>query len=312
MKILAVDDDAFILELLGLFTAKVGFPNVTKAASGPEALALLNESSNGYDCILLDISMPEMDGIELCGRIRAMPAYSKTPIIMLTAMREKSYVDGAFKAGATDYLTKPLDVTELGARLRVIAELVAARRSVQALTHDTVTLASNTPAIPLEREIPIEGVPGLIEYTALGNYILQLSDSGLGTAQVVAAKINDIEEIYEKASPAEFQQLIATIAAALSAVFREFEGALAYSGNGVFLVMFYKESMEPSAGLERTLQLLIDKKGLKYVDGTQLDAIVTIGNPIRPNPGKARRISKTFDRAVARAESRMSKRAASD
>ena len=312
MKILAVDDDAFILELLGMFTAKVGFPNVTKAASGPEALALLNEPANDYDCMLLDISMPEMDGIELCGRIRAMPAYRKTPIIMLTAMREKSYVDGAFRAGATDYLTKPLDVTELGARLRVIDELVAARRSMQALGAEATILASNMPAIPLEREIPIDGVQGLIEYTALGNYILQLSDSGLGSAQVVAAKINDIQEIYAKATPGEFHQLIATIAGGLSAVFREFDASLAYSGNGVFLVLFYKESMEPSAGIERTLQLLIDKKGLTFGDGSPLEALVSIGNPIRPNPGKARRISKTFDRAVARAESRESKRASTD
>jgi DNA-binding response OmpR family regulator len=129
MKILTVDDDAFIRELLPLIAAKAGFPDVTTVSSGQLAMETLTKVDTAFDCMLLDINMPGMNGIELCGRIRQMDAYGKTPIIMLTAMSERDYMDDAFKAGATDYATKPFDINELGARLRVAQELVLAHRA---------------------------------------------------------------------------------------------------------------------------------------------------------------------------------------
>lgn len=70
IRILVVDDDPFILELIPMISAKAGFSQVTPAASGEEALELLTGSDTLFDCLLLDISMPGMDGIELCRRVR--------------------------------------------------------------------------------------------------------------------------------------------------------------------------------------------------------------------------------------------------
>lgn len=116
-RILAVDDDPFIRELLPKVAARVGCPDVTVAGSGRRALALIAAQPRRFDCLLLDISMPDMDGITLCARIRAQPGYHSTPIIMLTAMTDTDHLQRAFAAGATDYTTKPFDIIDLGARL---------------------------------------------------------------------------------------------------------------------------------------------------------------------------------------------------
>ena len=91
MKILAVDDEPFILELLPMLAAKSGFPDVTTAHSGDLALETLVQASAPFDCLLLDINMPGMDGIELCSRVRQLDRYEKTPILMLTAMSERDH-----------------------------------------------------------------------------------------------------------------------------------------------------------------------------------------------------------------------------
>ena len=99
MKILAVDDDPFILEIFTMMAAKAGFHDVLAVHSGERALEILKDSDGAFDCMLLDINMPGIDGIDLCRMIRGMPEYTKTPIIMLTAMSDKDYVDRAFKRG---------------------------------------------------------------------------------------------------------------------------------------------------------------------------------------------------------------------
>jgi CheY-like chemotaxis protein len=83
-------------------------------------LELIDAVVSGFDCFILDVQMPGMDGIELCGQIRAIEVYKDTPIIMNTAVADRDYIDAAFAAGATDYLTKPVDEVEVKARLGVI------------------------------------------------------------------------------------------------------------------------------------------------------------------------------------------------
>ena len=89
MRILAVDDDPIILELLTELLATFGQHEVDTAESAKEALARLSDPAAGiYDCFLLDIQMPETDGIELCGLLRQTQAYARSPILMITAMSD--------------------------------------------------------------------------------------------------------------------------------------------------------------------------------------------------------------------------------
>ena len=119
MKILAVDDDEIMLELLATATLAAGYDDVTLATSGVEALQILEESITPFDCFLLDIAMPKMNGIQLCKKIREYKIYDKTPIIMITAITETESAEHAFEAGATDYVAKPFDIFELGHRIKI-------------------------------------------------------------------------------------------------------------------------------------------------------------------------------------------------
>lgn len=136
MKILAVDDDPFILELIPMISAKAGFSEVVPAASGEQALELLDNPDMFFDCLLLDIGMPDMNGIELCRCVRQIPRYRQTPIIMLTAMRDMASMGEAYRAGASEYATKPFDIEKLTSRLRLVQEALHAQRDTGPARHE--------------------------------------------------------------------------------------------------------------------------------------------------------------------------------
>ena len=311
MKILAVDDEPHILELLAMIGARAGFTDISTALSGEIAVDLLQNGDIVFDCLLLDIDMPGMNGIELCGLVRALPGYEKTPIVMLTAMTGKDYIDRAFRAGATDYANKPFDIVELHARLRMVEKLVHAQNSAASSNtkdNEHQSNAAGRHAFELSDEVQIEGIKDLIGFTALENYLMQLSRAGIAGSQVVGIRIDRIEAIYARASTEEFFYALTETADAISDVFRVHGYKMAYAGNGTFVVVSGKATFEPSAGLETEIQNWLDERDTEYDNGNPLDIEVSIGNPIRPSTGMTKGIQKTFDRAIARAESRVVKK----
>ena len=110
--ILVVDDERNIVDLLRLYLEKEGFA-VLSAADGEEALAL--HRRHEPDLVVLDLMLPRIDGFEVCRQIRRQ---SDVPIIMVTLLDDMDCLANAFVAGATDYITKPLNRVELLARVR--------------------------------------------------------------------------------------------------------------------------------------------------------------------------------------------------
>lgn len=115
MQILVVDDEASIRELLSFNLKKNGY-SVETAADGREALA----KAAGMDLVLLDIMLPEVDGLEVCRRIKADPQTSGIPIIMLTAKAEEIDRVLGLELGADDYVVKPFSMRELLARVKAV------------------------------------------------------------------------------------------------------------------------------------------------------------------------------------------------
>lgn len=306
MKILAVDDDAFIRELLPMVLARAGFQDVTVAASGVAALELMGAAEPAFDCFLLDIHMPEMDGIELCTRVRLLPAYRKTPIIMLTAMTERRFVDAAFAAGATDYVTKPFETMELGVRVRNAEELIAARRAALETTDSTPLAPKLVPAAdkPDLSEVQIDGISGLVDFPSLENYLKQLSRSGLLGSQIIAIKVENIERILGRASAEELTYALTDIAEAIADTLRGQGLLMANAGGGFFICASSTPHMIDSSDLEFEIQSILDDKQSAYDDGTPMDIDVSVGMPIRPGSHTSSDPDKVLDRAIARAESR--------
>lgn len=127
--ILIVDDIADNLKVVGDMLERVGY-GVTFAISGQQALDRVKTASP--DLVLLDLMMPEMDGLQVCQLLKADADYAEIPIIFLTASHERENLLKAFDRGAVDYLTKPFYLPELLARVRTHLELKQARED---LTH---------------------------------------------------------------------------------------------------------------------------------------------------------------------------------
>jgi len=111
-NILVVDDEAQITRVLKTTLSGHGY-GVRTAADGEEAIQIMKDWSP--DLIMTDLRMPNMDGLELCRRVRAQ---SRTPIIVLSVKGEEAIKVEALDAGADDYITKPFSVNELLARIR--------------------------------------------------------------------------------------------------------------------------------------------------------------------------------------------------
>jgi len=118
VKILVVDDDPGLRSLVGLALERAGFEVVT-AADGQAAL--MQVAREAPDLILLDQGLPELDGLEVCRRIRAR---SEVPIIFLTARDEELDRVLGLELGADDYVTKPFSPRELVARVKAILKRV--------------------------------------------------------------------------------------------------------------------------------------------------------------------------------------------
>lgn len=116
-RILVVEDDRDIADLVARYLEKAGFA-VQTLASGREALAAIGKQPP--DLLVLDLMLPQVDGLEICRFVRGHDATSAIPIIMLTARAEESERIVGLELGADDYIAKPFSPNELVARVRAL------------------------------------------------------------------------------------------------------------------------------------------------------------------------------------------------
>jgi DNA-binding response OmpR family regulator len=120
-KILIIEDDKDIVELVRHYLEKENFV-LKDAADGFSGFK--KAKAENFDLVILDIMLPEMDGLEVCKELRADPKTSSTPVIMLTAKGEETDKIVGLEIGADDYLTKPFSPRELVARIKALLRRV--------------------------------------------------------------------------------------------------------------------------------------------------------------------------------------------
>lgn len=114
-QIMVVDDDSGLRTLFGIMLERGGY-NLLAATSGRTALAMLECTTP--DLIVMDVSMTDIDGLELCARLRTRPQTARTPIIMVAPVCDYETVRSVLEAGANDYLSMPFLPEDLLGKVR--------------------------------------------------------------------------------------------------------------------------------------------------------------------------------------------------
>lgn len=157
-RILVVEDDEDIMELVSYNLEKEGY-QVVRAMTGEEALACVDEETPHL--VLLDLMLPEIDGLEVCRRLKREEETSTVPIVILTAKGEEADIITGLESGADDYITKPFSPRVLVARVRAVL-----RRNKRGMATEEEVLVFNELMIhPGRREVFYRKTPIELTYS---------------------------------------------------------------------------------------------------------------------------------------------------
>jgi DNA-binding response OmpR family regulator len=316
MKILAVDDDPIALDILGECLAQAGHEHVTLETSAKRAFDMLRETSIAYDCVLLDIDMPERDGIELCADIRRLDRYRNAPILMITKHMEQAVVERAFAAGATDYVTKPFAFVEVVTRIRVAHALVQERRAAldsylalqnsvgqPAVGRASVRKSKDMPPVMVDEEQHVSG-DNLLALPVFRNYLEQAAREDKAKIHLTAIKAQYISRVFELTSSDEFLEFLKMFAKAINEEFAPEQVFMTHMGNGVFLCSSHHA---PTRNLTKMEDALLSKlrklvETLGFVQDVPVDLVM--GSALKINPTPKLNFCRASKAAIARMDSR--------
>lgn len=257
MKLLLVDDDQTILDLVGQFLCLTDTCEVQPAISAEAALKEIDKAEEPFDCLLVDIQMPDIDGIALVETVRDLPGYRDTPKIMLTAMRDADYVERAFSAGATDYVTKPIDFEELQRRIRDAVQL-SQRKSEVGIERGTEETGDGTsdqgaPKPPVEEPVSLTEVKSFVDSGEFANYLRQTQRLRLFRTPTISVRIASVDKVHAELPAEAFRTLLHDVAVSLEKRMLDEGGVLTYRGDGVFVCAPRTRPQGSRADLEKRL-----------------------------------------------------------
>jgi len=318
MKILAVDDDLISLNLLGDVLQNEQRHDATLKSSAVEALEALRNEDPPFDCILLDIEMPEMTGIDVCRKIRCIEAYNSAPILMITRYRDQGSISQAFANGATDYIKKPFDAFEVLTRINVAERLVQERQAaIDSYMAVRKILGCKPPRVLSTRTTSVDALypskdmqirlDELLPISVFQNYLEQVAETEGCGVHLFAIRIQKINKIFTSTDAAGFLKFFEAFTCALKTVFGTEGTFLTHAGNGTVLCATTNRSrFVPEAAHMSVLKNLQRHYPERWIFDLMPEDIVS-GRPISLN--KAQKLN--FKRAVKAALARLDQRACS-
>lgn len=305
MKLLAVDDDQIFLELLRATLDEIGYEDVTYVQSAAEALAAMRAAPHPYDCLLLDILMPQMNGIELARTIRTNPVYRTAPILMITAANERHFVDEAFVAGATDYINKPLDVSEIRARLKSTESMVAQSRQLTELSRtveDYNTL--RVPGFSFTEPVYLDDVGGLVGFVALENYLLKLGKMGMFSNSVLGFHVINASGLYTSLNQQDYIDLMSDVADTIWGSIRATRVMFAYAGSGDFVCILHKVPAIDVEALQDEIDTQVFVSARHWIESGITAPKIAVGHTVNHSLLSLLRPSDGIEKAIGSARTR--------
>ena len=240
-RILVVDDNELNREIMASRLGAHGYATL-QAADGEEALAAVGR--HAPDLIILDVMMPQPDGLEVCRRLKGSTASEFVPVILVTAKANTDDVVAGLDAGADEYLTKPVDQAALMARVRSALRIKSLHDQVRAQAADlanlnrTLTQRVEEQIVELERIGRLKGFlpPQVAKLVSSGDG--SLLESHRGEISVVFCDLRGFTSFAEAADPEEVISVLREYHDTLGVLVDKFEGTVErFTGDGL-LVLF--------------------------------------------------------------------------
>ena len=261
--VLAVDDLPANVRLVDAVLSPRGY-RVHPAGSGPEALRLVGELHP--DLVLLDIVMPEMDGYEVCRRLREDPATAFLPVVMITASGDQEKVR-AIEAGADDFVAKPFDQAELVARVRSLVRIKRYHDTIEGQAAELAEL-NRTLEQRVQRQVEELGrMARLRRFLSpqLADLVVSSGDeSFLGSHRreitVLFCDLRGFTAFSETAEPEEVMGVLDNYHNALGDLVSRFEGTLErFTGDG--LMVFFNDPLPCEDASLRAVRMAVAMRG---------------------------------------------------
>ncbi|MBI3602888.1 MAG: diguanylate cyclase [Nitrospirae bacterium] len=294
MKALIADDDQISQRILKTALSKWGY-EVTAVQDGAEAWEAL-QRADSPQLAILDWMMPKLDGIQLCQEIRKRTAQPYTYLLLLTSKTSKSDIVKGLTAGADDYLTKPIDLDELRARiqagqriLNLQTELIAAREAFQnQATHDSLTGLWNRAAI----------------LTALERELARARRKQTSFA-VILADLDHFKDTNDTYGHIAGDLVLAEAAKRMRSVLRPYDTIGRYGGEEFLIVLPGCDELGAMHTAER-LRTCLDQTPLEITDGHTIPISISLGVAlgVADDRGTATQFIKSADAALYRAKGR--------
>ncbi len=277
MSILIVDDSPTVVRMLQATLERAGYTDIMCAECGVTALRTLGiepqaPSHPTVECVLLDIVMPGLNGIEVCRKIKAHPVYADTPVIMVTVRDEAETLRDAFLAGAHDYITKPVRELEILARLKsaiALKQEITTRKTHEAeLVRLTERLCeANAQLAELTITDELTGVGNLRHFKACLDNEWRRSFRDADPLSIILVAVDAFHEFQTQFGPRKGDECLKLLAQVLQVSLRRAADQLARYSDNLFAIVLPKTPLagaQTVAGLIR--QSITDLK-VKHLHG---------------------------------------------
>jgi two-component system cell cycle response regulator len=276
-KILVVDDHEDNVEVLRARLESRGY-EVEGAMSGQEALDTVSRWCP--DLVLLDVMMPDMDGLEVVKRLKADPTLPFIPVIMQTALDSTERMVAGLEAGADDYVTKPINFAELEARVR---SLLRIKRLQQDLAEREKELSEMNDK--LLRISLTDGLTGVDNRRALEQRLHEMFEHSLRLHEpisVVMCDIDHFKKVNDTYGHAAGDEVLKQFAHILAEEAREIDRVGRYGGEE-FLLLLPGTVLDAAVTFSERLRQRVDSNTFSYEGGT-LKRTVSFGVASWPHP----------------------------
>jgi len=277
MRIIVIDDSEDSRDLTEGALLSAGYTDIVTASSGWEALKILDVGRNtderpSVDVALLDIVMPDMDGVETCARIRNDPRYGDLPIIMVTSLDDMNSLSNAFVAGATDYVTKPVNRVELIARVRAALKLKQELDRRQARELELLAFLSNWG--DRRAGLWIDEATGLFVGEVAEAYLATACGCGSGEEISILALMLDRFDVYSAANgEAAARGVIAEVSRAVRRLAATIGVVAASYRNGMIILVAPEIGTNAARELGETLRTTVAKLRLPHSESIISDYV---------------------------------------